>query len=51
MSAFSQKRTFAGCPTAWILRSLVASLLGEGERAWSADFQQFLRPMSSATPS
>ncbi len=29
-------------PTAWILRSLVVSLLGEGERAWNAGLPPFL---------
>ncbi len=29
-------------PAAWILRSLVVSLLGEGERAWNADLPPFL---------
>ncbi len=33
----ANKRHSSTIPTAWILRSLVVSLLGEGERAWNAD--------------
>ncbi len=38
----ANKRHSSTISTAWILRSLVVSLLGEGDRAWNAGLPPFL---------
>jgi hypothetical protein len=38
----AKKRHSSTIPKAWILRSLVVSLPGEGDRAWNADWPPFL---------
>ncbi len=45
----AKRRHSTVIPTAWILRSLVVSLLGEGESAWNAGLLPFLPQMSLAT--